>query len=68
MNIEDFKAALRRACDTNVKVQDALIKDFAAEIDGLVSQAKSADGADVELIEMTFALEIRRYGSELDKL
>lgn len=68
MSIEEFKAALRKACDTNVAAQDALMKAFASEIDGLVSQAKSTDGADVELIEMTFALEIRRYGGELDKL
>ena len=68
MKIDEFKAAMRKACDDQVADMTKLLADFSAELKRLEDTVKAEPGADRKLISLVIAAEIKRYAGKLNAL
>lgn len=68
MKIDDFKAALRKACDDQVDTMSTVVGDFLSEVKRLEDAVKAEPGSDRELISLVIEAELKRYSAKLDSL
>ena len=68
MTIEEFKTAMRSACDHQAEALAKLMAEFAQELARLETAVKADPLNDRELISLVIEAEVRRYGERLDKL
>jgi hypothetical protein len=68
VKIDEYKTALRKACDDQVELMAKILREFAADLTRLEDSVKADPDADRELISLVTNVELQHYAAKLDAL